>query len=185
MFQEEMTRLDPQSYFMLMAKVAALRSTCNSRPSGAVIVRERRIICTGYNGTVPGKPQCSDKGPNFCYRRSVGGPEEDKYNICPSIHSEANALNQAAMYGISVKGCDIYCTLAPCYVCLKNLASSGIKRVFYELEYESRNKARDALWMNFDKVGIEGFQVELSQVTVDFVIGRLKEKTSIRRLKEE
>lgn len=181
---DQLNRLDPQSYFMLMAKVAALRSTCNSRTNGAVIVRDKRIISTGYNGTVSGKPQCSDKGSEYCFRRNVKGPENDKYNICPSVHAEANAINQAARFGISLEGCDIYCTLAPCYVCLKNIASVGIKKVFYELPYQSTNKDRDELWANFNNVGIEGYELILSEQVKEFIFDRLKSKSSIRRLLE-
>ena len=177
-------RIDPQAYFMLMAKVVALRSTCNSRTNGAVIVKDKRIICTGYNGTISGKPQCSDKGLDYCYRRVVNGPEDDKYNICPSVHAEANAINQAARFGISLEGCDIYCTLAPCYVCLKNIASVGIKKIFYELPYESTKKERDDLWGDFNDVGIEGYEFTLSEKVLEFVLGRLKGKSSIRRLME-
>lgn len=79
-------RIGWKAYFMAQAKVAALRSGCNSRPTGCVIVRNKRVLAGGYNGTVSGRPQCTDRGPDYCYRREIGGPEEDKYNVC--LHGE-------------------------------------------------------------------------------------------------
>jgi dCMP deaminase len=143
-----MSRISKDQCFMMMAKVAALRSTCNSRPTGAVLVKEGRIISTGYNGAMSGVSHCTDKGPGFCFRRESGAPENDKYNWCKSVHAEANAIAQAAKFGISVEGAVCYCTLAPCYVCLKLMASSGIVGVYYELEYESDQPERDELWMS-------------------------------------
>lgn len=177
-------RIEWEDYFMMMAKVAASRSGCNSRPTGAVIVKDKRVISTGYNGTLPGQEQCTDKWSDFCYRRSVKAPEEDKYNVCPSIHAEANAINQAAKYGIQIEGSDIYCTLAPCYVCLKNIASVGIKKVFYELEYESNDKERDKLWRDFKSVGVIGIKVSIHENVFDeiFNLFKTKRETSMRRL---
>jgi len=174
-------RIDWPSYFILMAKVAALRSGCNSRPTGAVIVKNKRIIATGFNGTLPGQPQCTDKGPSFCYRRSVGGPEDDKYNVCPGLHAEANAINQAARYGISIDGCEIYCTLSPCYVCLKNIASVGIGRVYFEYRYESSDSERDKIWGDFESVGLQGTEIQLFQNTLNYVFANLNKITSLRR----
>ena len=140
-------RIDWDSYFMLMAKIAALRSGCNNRKTGAVIVRDHRILSTGYNGSLPGQSQCTDYGSDFCFRRSLNIKDSGKYNFCPAIHAEANAINQAAYFGTaSLKGSSIYCTLEPCYVCLKSIASVGISEIYYELSYDSLNKERDKHW---------------------------------------
>lgn len=133
-------------YFMFMAKVASTRSTCNSRPTGCVIVNDKRIIATGYNGSMAGVEHCTDRGPDFCYRRSLNVPDGDKYNYCRSVHSEANAVAQAAKNGVSLLGATAYLTLAPCYVCLKLLASCGVTAIYYEHEYESNAVDRDRLW---------------------------------------
>ena len=144
-------RLPWDFYFMAQAKLAAARSGCNSRPTGAVIVRDRRVIATGYNGNLPGKPQCLDQGEKFCLRRSIGRDDsgDKKYQDCPSVHAEQNAINQvAALGGSSLRGTIMYCTLAPCIYCLKNIVSVGIAEVVFELEYKSDDPARDYYWAN-------------------------------------
>ena len=175
-------RLDWNDYFMVMAKIASMRSGCNSRPTGCVIVSDKRILATGYNGTLPGKEQCTDKGKNFCYRREQGGPEEDKYNICPGIHAEANAINQAACMGIPLSGSILYCTLSPCYVCLKNLASVGVWKVYFEHKYESEDKERDKLWNDYKKVGIQGIEYRVKLDAISSVIYEVGCIISMRRL---
>jgi len=139
-------RLDWHFYFMLIAKVASLRSGCNNRKTGAVIVKNHRILSTGYNGSLPKQPQCTDSGLEYCFRRLHNIADGDKYNFCPAIHAEANAINQAARFGLAIKGSAIYCTLEPCYVCLKSIVSVGITEIYYELAYDSLNKERDDYW---------------------------------------
>lgn len=139
-----MTRPSWDAYFMLHAALASTRSTCLSRPTGAVFVRDKQILATGYNGSMPGAPHCTDDGE--CYRRAINGPEGDKYNWCRSTHAEANGVAQAAKEGISLEGSTCFCTLAPCYVCLKLMASAGVKHIRYELDYESQEKDRDKHW---------------------------------------
>ncbi len=169
---------------MLLAKMVALRSGCNSRPSGAVIVKDKRILATGYNGPMPGAWHCTDKGPNYCFRRQKGIPDIDKYNFCRATHAEANAIAQAARFGISVEGAELYCTLAPCYVCLKLIASAGIKAVYYEYDYESRDFARDAFWKKaIEEAGLREFkQVRVSEETLRLLNEILPYPTSKRRL---
>jgi len=175
-------------YFMVMAKAASTRSTCNSRPTGAVLVRDKRILVTGYNGAVPGAPHCTDQispdGAPFCFRRSCGAPEKDKYNYCRSAHAEANAIAQAARTGVSVLGATAYVTLAPCYVCFKLLAVAGIKGIFYELGYKSEDEFRDQHWaMAFEQSNVEHCtQLKLSHDVVTQVVGAMKGITSRRML---
>ena len=171
-------------YFMLLAKMVALRSGCNSRPSGAVIVKDKRILATGYNGPMPGAWHCTDRGPGYCFRRDKGIPDIDKYNFCRATHAEANAIAQAARFGISVEGAELYCTLAPCYVCLKLIASAGIKRVYFEYDYESRDFARDRFWREaIAEAGLEEFrQVTVSEETLKALSEILPYPTSRRRL---
>ena len=166
---------------MLLAKLAASRSTCLSRPNGTVIVKNKRVIATGYNGSMPGVTHCSDEG--FCYRRSIEAGDSGKYDFCRSIHSEANALAQAARFGTSVEGADVYNTLMPCYVCTKLLASAGIKTVFYELEYESIDKKRDRLWKEAIKdAGIKIRKLKIKTRTLKFVKPFVEQQTAKRRL---
>lgn len=173
-----------EQYFMIIAKTVALRSTCNSRPGGAILVKNNRIIATGYTGSVSGAFQCSDKGKDFCYRRSVGVSDIDKYNTCKSIHAEQNAITYAARFGVSVENSIMYCTLQPCYICLKVLAGAGIKTVNFELFYESADKVRDESWKRaFDEFGIKCKQISVTNKNVILATETIKYPTSFRRLK--
>ncbi|MFN4131444.1 MAG: deoxycytidylate deaminase [Caldimicrobium sp.] len=179
-----MLRPNWHEYFMVIAKLVAVRSGCNSRPTGAVIVKDKRILATGYNGPMPGAWHCTDKGPLYCFRRDKGIPDIDKYNYCRASHAEANAIAQAAKFGISLEGASIYCTLAPCYVCLKLIASAGIKEVYYEYDYESRDFERDNFWKEAIKeAGLRVFkQITVSEETLKAVLEILQYPTSKRRL---
>ena len=141
-----MNRPTWHEYFMMLAKLVSVRSTCNSRKIGAVIVRNNRILATGYNGAVHGAPHCSDKGPDFCLRRSIGAHDAEKYNYCLSSHAEVNAVNQAARFGISLENATLYCTLEPCNWCFKQLIQAGIREIYYETPYDSKNKDFDRFW---------------------------------------
>jgi dCMP deaminase len=111
-----------------------------------VIVRNNRILSTGYNGAVHGAPHCSDKGPDYCLRRSIGAHDAEKYNYCLSSHAEVNAVNQAARFGISLENATLYCTLEPCNWCFKQLIQAGIREIYYEFAYDSKNKQFDSFW---------------------------------------
>ena len=175
-------------YFMLIAKLVSTRSTCNSRPTGAVLVKDKQILATGYNGSMPGAPHCIDDilpdGSPYCHRRALMVADVDKYNYCRASHAEANAIAQAARYGVAIKGAALYVTLQPCFVCLKLLATAQITRVYFELAYESKDAARDAFWDKAVKeAGIEVFQqLTISEDALTFILPSLKEVTSKRRL---
>lgn len=175
-------------YFMLMAKMVSTRSTCSSRPTGAVIVKDKQILCTGYNGAVPGAPHCTDMrepdGGPFCFRRHVNAPDVDKYNFCRSSHAEANAVAQAARFGVALAGATVYCTLAPCYVCLKLLVTAGVRRIYYEAAYESASPERDEFWKKAVRdSGVEVFeQVVIQAEMLDQAKSALEFPTSRRRL---
>lgn len=175
-------------YFMLIAKIVSTRSTCNSRPTGAVIVKDNHILSTGYNGAMPGAPHCIDQpdmddGRPYCYRRSLGIPDVDKYNFCKASHAEANAIAQAARYGISVEGATLYTTLAPCYVCLKLIATARIRAVYFEQSYDSATPERDLFWQNaVREAGIEIFErLTISPETYDYILSDIRNVTSRRR----
>jgi len=173
---------------MLIAKLVSTRSTCNSRPTGAVLVKDRQILATGYNGSMPGAPHCIDQvmpdGSPYCHRRALNVADVDKYNYCRASHAEANAIAQAALHGIAIKGATLYVTLEPCFVCLKLLATAQIEKVFFEASYESRDAARDAYWkeMVADAGIILYQQLTVSPETIAFILPRLTEITSRRRL---
>jgi dCMP deaminase len=125
-------------YFLMIAKLAATRSTCLAFPVGAVIVKDRQVLATGYNGSPSGTVHCTAQG--FCYP-GLGTCRESGEIPSRAIHAEANAIAQAAKHGISTQGASIYVTLEPCISCLKLIISSGIKEVFYEADFNSGTKA--------------------------------------------
>jgi len=172
------------AYFMALAKLAASRSTCVSRPGGAVIILDKQVISTGYNGSMPGVPHCSDEG--ICYRRKIGADDAGKYDFCRSIHAEANAVALAAKKGMSINGGTIYMTLFPCYVCTKMLVRAGIKEIVYEYGYESKNKERDRHWQEaLDETGIKVRQFHLNEQEKKFLCNFIKNITSKRRLESQ
>jgi dCMP deaminase len=151
-------------YFMLAAKLVSIRSTCNSRKVGAVIVRDNRILATGYNGAVHGAPHCTDRGVDFCLRRFIGAHDSDKYNYCIASHAEVNAIDQAARFGISLSGSTLYTTLEPCNWCFKQLIQAGIREIYYEEPYDSGNKEFDLYWRKI--VRAQDFNFVLERVSI-------------------
>lgn len=118
------------TYFLDIAAVVATRATCDRKSVGAVIVRDNRILSTGYNGSIPGAPHCDD----------VGHMMEDGHCV-RTVHAEANAINQAARYGVAVDGATIYTTASPCWPCFQKIVSAGLKKiVFGELYRDERIK---------------------------------------------
>ena len=112
-------------YFMKMANDVATRTTCLRRGVGAVIVKDRRILATGYNGVPTGLTHCSETG---CLREQLGVPSGQRHEICRGLHAEQNAIIQAARYGINIAGATIYVNTQPCVVCAKMLINAGIDR---------------------------------------------------------
>ncbi len=112
-------------YFIDIAWLVSERSTCLRRHVGAVLVRNKRILCTGYNGAPSGMKHCLDIG---CLREKLGIPPSERIEICRGIHAEQNALVQAAAFGIGVSGATLYCTHEPCVTCTKMLINAGIRK---------------------------------------------------------
>lgn len=169
---------------MLAAKLVSVRSTCNSRKIGAVITKNNRILATGYNGAVHGAPHCTDKGPDYCLRRLIGAHDGEKYNYCISSHAEVNAIDQAARFGIALDGAALYSTLEPCNWCFKQLIQAGIREIYFEEAYDSRNKEFDLYWRGImeSHEGIQVFkQITVSQQALDSVLEVLQ-GSSARRL---
>ena len=127
-----MTRPGWDEYFMKMAQVASLRSNCAKRKVAAVIVRDKRVITTGYNGTPRGTKNCFEGGCPRCNGLAESGT---KLEECLCSHGEENAITQAAFHGVSVKGATIYTTFAPCLMCTKMIINVGLHEVVYNMEY--------------------------------------------------
>lgn len=125
-------RPDWDEYFMKIAKVASLRSNCIKRKVAAIIVRDRRVISTGYNGTPRGTRNCYEGGCPRCNNLADSGT---KLEECLCSHGEENAITQAAYHGVSVKGGTLYTTFAPCLMCTKMIINAGIREVVYNMDY--------------------------------------------------
>jgi dCMP deaminase len=125
-------RPDWDQYFMEIAEVVAKRSTCVRRQIGAVIVKDRRILTTGYNGAPSGLAHCLGNG---CMRDELKIPSGTRAETCRALHSEMNAIIQAAQYGVSTKDSTLYCTHQPCSVCARMLINAGITRVVFTGDY--------------------------------------------------
>jgi dCMP deaminase len=113
-------------YFVEIARQVATRSTCLRRSVGALIVRDKRILSTGYNGAPRGVAHCDETG---CLRAKLGIPSGQRQEICRGLHAEQNAIIQAALHGVSVEGGSIYVTHQPCITCAKMIINSGLVRV--------------------------------------------------------
>lgn len=127
---ERRERPDLDTYFMRIAELVGTRGTCLHRQVGAVIVRGKQIVSTGYNGAAAGHPHCLEIG---CARENV--PSGQNMELCRAAHAEQNAINFAARYGIAIEGASLYCTTYPCSACAKSIINAGIIRVVYEIDY--------------------------------------------------
>ena len=119
-------------YFMDIAELVARRSTCTRRAVGAVLVKDKRVLSTGYNGAPSGIRHCSETG---CLREQLNVPSGERHELCRGIHAEQNAIIQAAYYGVSINGATLFCTHLPCSICTKMLINSGIKTIYYASGY--------------------------------------------------
>lgn len=119
-------------YFFQIALQVATRSTCLRRQVGAVLVKEKRILSTGYNGAPSGISHCADVG---CLREQLGVPSGERHELCRALHAEQNAIVQAAFHGIKVEGATLYCTHQPCSLCAKMIINAGIVEVYYSEGY--------------------------------------------------
>lgn len=120
------------AYFMSIAEMVAKRSTCLRRSVGAVIVKDKRILSTGYNGAPKNLRHCAQTG---CLREQLGVKSGERHELCRGIHAEQNAIVQAAYYGVPIHGSVIYCTNLPCSICTKMLINAGVTGIYYKDGY--------------------------------------------------
>lgn len=128
-----MERPSWDDYFMTITKVVATRSTCLRRHVGAILVKDKRILATGYNGAPAGLRHCGEVG---CLRQDASIPSGTRHELCRGLHAEQNAIIQAANHGISIRGSTLYCTNKPCVICSKMIINAGISQVYYEEGYD-------------------------------------------------
>jgi len=119
-------------YFMSIAAEVATRSTCTRRHIGAVVVRDKRVLATGYNNVPTGIEHCTTRG---CLRDELGIPSGERHELCRGIHAEQNAVVQAAKYGTSIDGATMYTTTQPCILCGKIMVNAGIKEIVFAGQY--------------------------------------------------
>ncbi len=122
-------------YFMDLLELIKTRSTCMRRQVAAIIVRDKQIISTGYNGAPRGVFHCDQVG---CLREKMHVPSGERHELCRGIHAEQNAIIQASIHGVSIENSEIYITDSPCILCSKMLINAGIKRIVYKGEYPDK-----------------------------------------------
>ncbi|BDH62361.1 ComE operon protein 2 [Lysinibacillus sp. PLM2] len=149
-----MERITWDQFFMAQSHLLALRSTCTRLTVGATIVREKRIIAGGYNGSISGDEHCIEQGcyvvDNHCVR---------------TVHAEVNALLQCAKYGTPTNGADLYVTHFPCLPCTKSIIQAGIKNVFYAKDYKNSTYALEL----FEKANVNVVHVPFDEAKIDFL----------------
>jgi dCMP deaminase len=138
LFRKDIQRPNWDEYFMNIAKVVASRSNCVRRKVAAIIVKDKRVISTGYNGTPRGTTNCNEGGCPRCSGRSTPGTNLDE---CLCSHGEENAIVQASYHGVSLKDAIIYTTFAPCLMCAKMIINSGIREVIFNMDYPLNESA--------------------------------------------
>ena len=134
------------NYYLGIAKAVAERGSCCRRKVGAIIVVDRSIVSTGYNGTPTGVTNCNESG---CDRCNGDAPPGSGYDLCICVHAEQNAISQAARRGIATDGGVLYCTLRPCFSCVKSTLQAGIKTMVYREKHEGAyDKAAENVYIN-------------------------------------
>jgi dCMP deaminase len=121
-----------EEYFMDITHLVAKRSTCLRRQVGAILVRDKKILATGYNGAPSGLNHCLDIG---CLREQLGIPSGERHELCRGLHAEQNAIIQAAYHGVGIRGATLYCTNHPCIICSKMIINAGIQKIVFEEGY--------------------------------------------------
>jgi len=120
---------------MDIVEIVSRRSTCLRRKVGAILVRDKRILATGYNGAPTGLRHCLERG---CLRDELQIPSGERHELCRGLHAEQNAIIQAALHGVSVRGAVLYCTNHPCIICSKMIVNSGITGIVFREGYSDR-----------------------------------------------
>ncbi len=139
--KKQISRPSWDEYFLSIAHLVSQRSTCLRRKVGAVVVKDRRILTTGYNGAPRGITHCEVTG---CLRQKLKVPSGQRHELCRGLHAEQNAIIQAAYHGVSINGSVLYVTVSPCIICAKMIINAGIKEVVFEGDYPD-NMARQFL----------------------------------------
>jgi dCMP deaminase len=146
-------------YFMDITCLVAKRATCLRRAVGAVVIKDRRLLSTGYNGAPSNVRHCAETG---CLRRQLNVPSGERHELCRGIHAEQNAIIQAAYHGVSIKGATLYCTNQPCSICAKMIINAGIVRIVYQDGYADPLSTEMLAEAGIELVKLAGNQGEVS-----------------------
>jgi len=157
----DFSRPDIDEYFLKIASVVAERATCRRHHVGAVAVKDKHILATGYNGAAAGVRDCLELG---CLRDELNIPSGERHEICRGIHAEQNVIIQASLHGVSLEGSTIYCTHTPCILCAKMLTNAKIKRFVSSGRYND-----DAFVSLFEEAGIEVDSKERPSPTINYL----------------
>ncbi len=130
-----MERPDWDEYFMEMAELAAKRATCLRRKVGAVLVKNKKVLATGYNGAPMDIEHCETTG---CLREEMKVPSGERHEICRGVHAEQNLVAQAAIHGVKTEDSIVYCTHQPCIICTKILINAGVKKIYFKNSYSDK-----------------------------------------------
>jgi dCMP deaminase len=146
-------------YFMKLAWLVSERSTCVRHHIGAVVVRDKRILTTGYNGAATGTQDCISLN---CLRNALSIPSGQRHEICRAIHAEQNAIIQGGYHGINIKDSTLYCTHSPCILCAKMTVNAGIKRVIASIEYQDNTfkELFSGTGVEFSTLQLDGFSID-------------------------
>ena len=155
MVESDLSRITWDEYFMQMVCVVAGRSTCIRRQVGAVLVRERHILATGYNGAPSRLQHCTYTG---CVRQKHGIPSGERHELCRGVHAEQNAIIQAAVHGTAITGSTLYTSVHPCGICAKMIINAGIRTVRFGEEYADKAAAN-----YFSRAGVDVRTVKMPQ----------------------
>ncbi|MBI5062196.1 MAG: cytidine/deoxycytidylate deaminase family protein [Desulfatitalea sp.] len=146
-------------YFMDITCLVAKRTTCLRRAVGAVVIKDRRLLSTGYNGAPSNVRHCAETG---CLRQQLNVPSGERHELCRGIHAEQNAIIQAAYHGVSIKGATLYCTNQPCSICAKMIINAGIVRIVYVDGYADALSSEMLAEAGIELVKLAGNQGEVS-----------------------
>jgi dCMP deaminase len=164
------SRPDSDSYFMGIAMAVRARADCLGNRVGAIIVRDRRIVSTGYNGTPDNMTNCTDGGCHRCANRA-DYPSGTGYDLCICVHAEQNALLSAARFGIPVEGGVVYTTMRPCFGCTKELLQAKIRAVYFIHDWSHPDKAKQAHYTMLQARFPDGIrQMEVRDASADWAV---------------
>ena len=148
-------------YFMKITRLVSERATCVKRKVGALVVKDNRILSTGYNGAPKGMKHCGEVG---CIRREMSVPSGQRHELCRGLHAEQNAIIQAAWHGVRIEGSTMYCTYQPCVICVKMMINAGMKRLVFSGSYPDELAASMLVESKLEVTRIESAEAKEARV---------------------